>query len=91
MGPLNLNPEQELQLRQLHSEYTHALAHWQFNDPANDQLLMRQHAAMSGKLELVEQLLDFFGESTKQQQQKLEQKLENSSAVPEDDQLGFQF
>jgi hypothetical protein len=47
--PLNLTPEQEQVLRLRLAHLEQLLANWRFNDPANDQLLMRQHAAISGE------------------------------------------
>ncbi len=73
VGPLLLNSEQVSALEELHQSLVQQLVLFKFNDPNNDQLLIRQHAAISGKEELVRQLLDLDGATAKQQQQKFDQ------------------
>ncbi len=43
----------------MHSDLTELLASWRFNDPANKELLMLQHAAMSGQRDQLRKLLSY--------------------------------
>lgn len=60
-NPLNLSDDQKAILQQLHKEYVYVLAGFQFNDPKDDDIKIRQHAAISGKVELLAQFIDEAG------------------------------
>jgi hypothetical protein len=51
------NPEQQQLLNTLIAELAGQLLSFQFNDPAQDHLMLRQHAYIKGKLDLATQLL----------------------------------
>lgn len=54
---LELTELQQHILFQRFQELTGILASFQFNDPEKDQLMMRQHAALSGQREMLLHLL----------------------------------
>jgi hypothetical protein len=67
-NPLNLSDNQKLILAELHKEYVYVLAGFQFNDPAEDHMKIRQHAAISGKVSLLAELLDEAGSNAQASQ-----------------------
>jgi hypothetical protein len=54
---LELTEMQQHLLTQMHRDLTELLADWKFNDPANKELHMLQHAAISGQREQLRLLL----------------------------------
>ena len=74
LPPLQLFNFTDEQLRMLDAIYQHVtvqLAGWQFNEPANDQLMMRQHAAIAGHREGIRQLIEFDDVMKKQAEERL--------------------
>lgn len=54
---LNLTPVQRQLLQQLRSDYERVLLAIKFNDPAEDHTRIRQHAALTGKVEILDEIL----------------------------------
>ena len=52
-------PNQRRMMHQLLDDLTEVLAEWKFNDPANKELYMLQHAAISGKRQQLKELLAY--------------------------------
>ena len=52
-------PNQRQMMHQLLDDLTEVLAEWKFNDPANKELHMLQHAAVSGKRQQLKELLAY--------------------------------
>lgn len=52
-------PTQLQMMTQMLADLTETLAEWKFNDPANRELYMLQHAALSGKRQQLKDLLAY--------------------------------
>ena len=76
-NPLNLSPAQREILKQLQQDYILQLASFKFNDPKDDDVKIRQHAAVSGKVDLLADLLDEEQTNANQQQDNLNTLIDN--------------
>lgn len=76
-NPLNLSPAQREILQQLRQDYILQLASFKFNDPKDDAVKIRQHAAVSGKVDLLTDLLDEEQTNANQQQDNLNTLISN--------------
>lgn len=82
-NPLNLSSEQRAILQQLHKDYVYVLAGFQFNDPKDDEFKIRQHAAVSGKVELLTQLIDEAGTNAQTAQTNFDNLINNQLGDPQ--------
>jgi hypothetical protein len=76
-NPLNLSPAQRETLELLRREYILQLASFKFNEPKDDDVKIRQHAAVSGKVDVLDDLLDEEQTNANQQQNSFNTLIDN--------------
>ena len=80
MAKLHLSPDQRLLLEQLLADYRAVLADFMFIDPTHDQKLIRQHAALHGKTEMLREILDHDMRSDLEKQRSFETLIDDQLA-----------